>query len=196
MRRSTTDNRRGRRGQSLIETALSAPVLFLLLYGLVIVGTLISDRVVSGNAARQGARTASLIGGSLSRPCPGSNCITQAAADQTIVKSVLTVAAGLNYSSVREIDIYPANCTPSSSQACVQQGMYANGDPIDQWGGDDNPLPGGTQTFTMDRRVQVVPNETSMGVRIYYTFTPPFNVGFGRVGEMDFAVMKAAPVID
>jgi hypothetical protein len=187
---------RRQRGQSLVEIAITAPVLVLLLFAVVIVSILISDRVVSGYAVRQGARVGAMIGGLSGNPCPGANCVTQATADQTIVKNVLTVVGGLHFASVTEIDIYPATCAPASSASCQAAGMYGGStNPIDQWGPNDQPLSGGQQTFTMDKRMQVVPQETSIGVRVYYQFRPPANIGILNQSVMDYAVMKAAPVI-
>jgi hypothetical protein len=59
--------RRGQRAQGLVEFALVAPVLFLLVLGIVVGGVVLANQVQLGNAVREGARAAALCGG-ISRP--------------------------------------------------------------------------------------------------------------------------------
>src|SRR5450759_742093 len=53
-----TPGRRGQMAQSIVEFAVSAPVLILLLLGGFDTAVMISDKVVAGAACRQGARLA------------------------------------------------------------------------------------------------------------------------------------------
>src|ERR1700694_2834303 len=67
--------RAGRRrtsGQSLVELAIATPVLIGLLLGAFNVAVLVSNKVIAGNAVRQGARLASEIGGAQTNPLPGT----------------------------------------------------------------------------------------------------------------------------
>ena len=86
-----------------------------------------------------------------------------------------------------EIDIY----APSRAD-----GSYTAGDPIDQYfisaGGGISP---GTQTFPIQNRQQTPPNETSIGVRILWTYTPPAGIFPTNMRLIDYAVMKAAPLL-
>ena len=51
----TSKNRRRKSGQSLIEFAIATPMLIGLLLGAFNVGVLASNKVIAGNATRQGA---------------------------------------------------------------------------------------------------------------------------------------------
>ena len=53
---------RGDRGAAAVEFALIAPILFLLVFGIIDFGLLINSQSTASNAAREGARVASLGG--------------------------------------------------------------------------------------------------------------------------------------
>jgi hypothetical protein len=55
--------RRRSLGVSLVEFALVAPVLFLLVMGIVVGGVVVTNEVQLGNAVREGARAAAVCGG-------------------------------------------------------------------------------------------------------------------------------------
>ncbi|HYR17692.1 MAG TPA: TadE/TadG family type IV pilus assembly protein [Mycobacterium sp.] len=170
-----------RRGQSLAEMAVVIPVLVFLLMGGFDASVMISDKITAGYAVRQGARLAAEIGGSQ------TTSATTAAVDNQIVRNVLAVAKGLTAATPTEIDIY----APSRVD-----GSYTPGDPIDQYfisaGGG---ISQGTQTFPIQNRQQTPPNETSIGVRILWTYTPPAGIFPTNMRLMDYAVMKAAPLL-
>src|SRR5437899_5701070 len=92
---------RQRGGQSLAELAVAIPVIFFLLMGGFDASMMISDKVTSGSAVRQGARLAAELGGSQTNP--GA---TTADIDMQIVHNVLAMAGGMTSSTVSEIDIY------------------------------------------------------------------------------------------
>jgi hypothetical protein len=50
-------------------------------------------------------------------------------------------------------------------------------------------------TFPVQNRQQTPPNETSIGVRILWTYTPPAGIFPTNMQLMDYAVMKAAPLL-
>ena len=180
-KRSISGMRTGHVGQSTIELALIIPLLMVLLLGGFNTTMLISDKLIANYAVRQGARLAAELGGKQTNP--GA---TQSQIDQKIVGNVLAVARGMRYATVLEIDIY---------QAGSVSGWYQSGNLIDQFDGAGNPLSGGYQTFTLDKRVQTPPNETPMGIRIQWQFTNPAP----RVGTSifwEYAVMTAAPVLN
>lgn len=171
---------RRRRGQSLAEMAVVIPVLVFLLMGGFDATIMISDKVTAGYGVRQGARLAAEIGGAQT-----PNCNTQTI-DKQIVYNVLAVTRGLTSATVLEIDIY----APSRAD-----GNYVSGDPIDQWtiaGGMPNQ---GTQTFPCTNRDQTPPNETSIGVRVSWQYSPPAGIFPQNMRLVDYAVMKAAPIL-
>ncbi len=174
-------HRRMMRGQSLAEMAVVIPVLVFLLMGGFDASVMISDKITAGYAVRQGARLAAEIGGSQTTP------LTTAVVDQQIIRNVLAVARGLTSATPTEIDIY----APSRAD-----GSYQAGDPLDQYiisaGGG---VSAGTQTFPVQNRQQTPPNETSIGVRILWTYSPPAGIFPSNMRIADYAVMKAAPLL-
>jgi Flp pilus assembly protein TadG len=175
------NHRRMTRGQSLAEMAVVIPVLVFLLMGGFDASVMISDKITAGYAVRQGARLAAEIGGSQ------TTSATTAAVDAQIIRNMLAVARGLTSAAPTEIDIY----APSRVD-----GSYQSGDPVDQYfisaGGG---VIGGTQTFPVQNRQQTPPNETSIGVRILWTYTPPAGIFPTNMQLADYAVMKAAPLL-
>jgi Flp pilus assembly protein TadG len=174
-------HRRMTRGQSLAEMAVVIPVLVFLLMGGFDASVMISDKITAGYAVRQGARLAAEIGGSQTTNA------TTAVVDQQIIRNVLAVARGLTSATPTEIDIY----APSRAD-----GSYQSGDPLDQYfisaGGG---VSAGTQTFPVQNRQQTPPNETSIGVRILWTYAPPAGIFPSNMRIADYAVMKAAPLL-
>lgn len=179
MKRITS--RRTKRGQSLAEMAVVIPVLVFLLMGGFDASVMISDKITAGYAVRQGARLAAEIGGSQ------TTSATTTAVDNQIIRNVLAVANGLTSAKPTEIDIY----APSRPD-----GSYTAGDPVDQYfisaGGG---ISAGTQTFPVANRQQTPPNETSIGVRILWTYQPPAGIFPNNMQLVDYAVMKAAPLL-
>lgn len=173
--------RRMMRGQSLAEMAVVIPVLVFLLMGGFDASVMISDKITAGYAVRQGARLAAEIGGSQ------TTSATTTVVDNQIVRNVLAVARGLTSAKPTEIDIY----APSRAD-----GSYQAGDPVDQYfisaGGG---ISAGTQTFPVQNRQQTPPNETSIGVRILWTYAPPAGIFPSNMQLVDYAVMKAAPLL-
>ena len=171
-----------RRGQSLAEMAVVIPVLFFLLMGGFDATVMIADRVTGGFAVRQGARLAAELGGSQTNPGATTSQI-----DMQIVRNSLAVARGMTSATITEIDIY------APSQA---DGNYKSGDPVDQYlisaGGGVTP---GTQTFPIQNRNQTPPNETSIGVRLVWNYTPPAGIFPKNMQIVEYAVMKASPVL-
>src|SRR2546425_12365240 len=98
------------RGQSLVELAIVIPLLALLLMGSFDASIMISDKVTSGSAVRQGARLAAELGGSQTNPG-----VTTTAIDMQIVHNVQAMAAGMSSATVQEIDIY-APTRPDGSE--------------------------------------------------------------------------------
>lgn len=174
-------HRRLRRGQSLAEMAVVIPVLVFLLMGGFDATVLIANKVTAGYAVRQGARLAAELGGT-----QASSSATTQGYDQQITKNVLAVTRGLTAAGVTEIDIY----APSKAD-----GSYVSGDPVDQYFVSGSTLSPGTQTFPVSSRLQTPPTETSIGVRILWKYSAPAGVFPQNMQLTDYAVMKAAPIL-
>jgi len=171
--------RRSQLGQSLIELAISTPLLIFMLFGVFNTAVMISDKVIAGSACRQGARLAAEIGGSLTNPT-----LTVAAVDQDIVRNVLAVATAMNYSTLQTITIY----SPSSPGG----DFNAATDSYDQFDANGNATHWG---FPMSARNQVPPAETSIGVRLDWAYSPPTGFQSFTINLNEHAVYKASPVL-
>ncbi len=173
--------RRRRRGQSLAEMAVVIPVLFFVLMGGFDATVMLADRVTGGFAVRQAARLAAELGGSQTNPNATTSQI-----DMQIVRNALAVARGLTSATVSEIDIY----APS-----LADGTYRAGDPVDQYFVNGGAVSPGTQTFPIQNRNQTPPNETSIGVRLVWTYAPPAGIFPQNMRIVEYAVMKASPLL-
>jgi Flp pilus assembly protein TadG len=174
-----TNMRRRQLGQSIVEFAIATPVLLVLLLGAFNTGVMISDKVIAGAACRQGARLAAEIGGQITNPL-----LTTAQVDANIVKNVLAVASAMNYSTLSTITIYaPVN----------PDGDFHAGDSYNQYNTAGNLVAGGG--FTLAQRIQVPPNETSIGVRLDWAYVPPTGFQSFNINLNEHAVMKASPVL-
>jgi len=169
------------RGQSLAEMAVVIPVLFFLLMGGFDATIMIADRVTAGSAVRQAARLAAELGGIQTNP--GS---TTSQIDMQIVHDALAVARSMTSANVTEVDIY----APSGAD-----GMYRAGDPVDQYLISGGAISPGTQTFPIQNRLQIPPTETSIGVRLVWNYSPPAGIFPKNMQIIEYAVMKAAPVL-
>jgi hypothetical protein len=163
----------------MVELAVMIPVLVGFLYGLLVTMSYVKDEVTAGYAVRQGARLAAEEGGALTNP--GA---TQSQIDADIIKNVLAVTSrGLVDARLDEIDIYGATAADGTLQGT---------DLVDKFTGTGSAM--STQTFTLTNRVQTPPNETSIGVRLAWTFLPKTGFNYPQVAVVNYAVMKAAPV--
>ena len=170
-----------KRGQSLAEMAVVIPVLFFLLLGGFDATVMIADRLTGGYAVREGARLAAELGGAQTNPGK-----TTLQIDEQIVRNTLAVSRGMTSATVTEIDIY------APSQA---DGTYKSGDPMNQYFISGTSFSQGTQTFPIQNRQQTPPNETSIGVRMVWSYTPPGGIFPKNMQLVEYAVMKAAPVL-
>lgn len=170
--------RRSQRAQSIIEFAISAPVLILLLLGAFDVSVMLSDKVIAGAACRQGARLAAEIGGQLTNPTLSTTQV-----DDNIIKNVLAVASAMNYSTLTYIYIY---------QPLQPDGDYHAGDPYDLFDASGNTL---HQGFPLSARNQIPPNETPIGVRVEWAYNPPTGLPGFALNLSEHSVFLAAPVL-
>jgi hypothetical protein len=176
------------RGQAIIEVAIATPVLIGLLLGAFNVAVLISDKVVAGYAVRQGARLAAEEGGTDTNPLPA----TTASIDQDIVKNVLAVAQAMNYSTLLDIYIYRADAAALPSGDISDP--PAAGVHYNRYNGVSGAQVGALG-FPISERSQIPPNETSIGVKLIWTFAPPTGTFTFTIRLSEYAVMRAAPVL-
>jgi Flp pilus assembly protein TadG len=166
-------------GQSLIELAISTPLLIFMLFGIFNTTVMISDKVIAGSACRQGARLAAEIGGQLTNPT-----LTTAQVDQNIVRNVLAVASAMNYSTIRLITIYAPSAPDGHFNAAT--------DPYDQFDASGNTI---RSSFPLTAREQVPPTETPIGVRLDWTYAPPTGFQSFVIDLSEYAVYRASPVL-
>jgi Flp pilus assembly protein TadG len=167
----------------MVEMALLIPLLALMLMGGFDASIMVSDKVTSGSAVRQGARLAAELGGQQTNPGATTRSI-----DMQIVRNVLAMAGGMTSATVQEIDIY----APTRLDGSYQPGT----DLVDQYFvGSDGTVTVGTQSFPISRRKQTPPIETSIGVRLVWKYNPPAGIFPKNMILSDFCVMKAAPVL-
>jgi hypothetical protein len=175
----------GRAGQAMVELVLCLPLLALLLLGGYDVSVLIVDQVIADNAVRHGARLASVLGGDKGNPTG----TTEAQVNLQIVQNVLAVANGMSNATLLELDIY---------RPTLSDGSYQPGDKVYKYDGSGNPRAGclvGCPAFTLADRVQTVPNETSIGVRLVWQYNPPTTWGSFTMTLSDYTVMRSAPLV-
>lgn len=166
-------------GQSLIELAVATPVMIFMLFGVFNTAVMISDKVIAGSACRQGARLAAEIGGAITNPT-----LTTAQVDQDIVRNVIAVAGSMNYSVLKTITIYSPSAAGGDFNAAT--------DLYDQFDPSGNTIHSG---FPLTARNQIPPNETSIGVRLDWSYTPPTGFQSFTVNLSEHAVYRAAPVL-
>src|SRR5207245_6630 len=123
-----------------------------MLFGMVNIGVLITDKLVAAYAARQGARLASQLGNGT------SSGMTILQIDQSVCQTILASAANLAYATVTEIDIYQADVGGSTS------GTFTGSQPYDSYNSSCSST--SSQGFPSSKRIQIPPNETSIGVNV------------------------------
>ena len=164
-------------GQSILELAIATPVLLVLMMGAFNVGALVIDKAVAGYATWAGARLAGELG-------PGVNGQTQSQVDQQVVQNVLASSTNLSYATISEIDVYSPTGADGSLNPATDQ--------YDAFDGHGNSVSWG---FPFSSRQQVPPDETSIGVRILWRYTPP-TAGYSFTMQLsEYSVVKVAPVL-
>jgi Flp pilus assembly protein TadG len=166
-------------GQSLIELAISTPLLIFMLFGVFNTAVMISDKVIAGSACRQGARLGAEIGGSQT-----NLTLTTDQVDQDIFRNVLAVAQAMNYSALTTVTIYRPTQANGDFNAAT--------DLYNQYSAAGAKL---HQNFMMTDRNQIPPGETSIGVRLDWSYTPPTGFQSFTINLNEHAVYRASPVL-
>jgi len=185
-------------GQSLIELALILPaVMIFLIFGLVELGTLLSDDMTMASASREGARLGgALVNGGGTLGCSAGQSPNAATVDMNIVAAVERVLTGngtrIKLSDVSQIRIWKATATGAETSGLVNVWNYQlNGGPTV----DGQPLDfvQQSQPWQPCARNNVTPVD-SIGVTVVYTYraqTPLrfFMPYFNTIGIADHTVM-------
>jgi Flp pilus assembly protein TadG len=150
MRRAACLGRRGT-GQGLVEFALVLPIFLLLLFGLIDVGRLVYMNSVLSQAAREGARTASVEAGWIGSSDPSCNqpggpvCPANFAA----LKTDVTAAANRMVAPFASVSAVYISCDPQGSA------------PTGKW-----------TTTSCANNTPGPPNNNVVSVRLVLTFQP------------------------
>lgn len=204
--------RRGRRrsaGQAMVEMALIFPLMILLFAGGFSMTEQITDTQLVNVAVGQATRYAAQLGNYNYSPASISGCQTSSAlplkakdpcaADAAILGTLRPLLAQMTDVTINEIDIYQPN-------ACVAPGIFTAICPPDQaytaganraerYNKSGVPVGTGYDAgkggYTLDLRNQAHPNETSIGISVNYTYSPPSHL-FGLTLSQ-FAAYRLEP---
>lgn len=175
--RHQRQRRKPHRGQALVETALFFTILMLLVAGAVDVSSLINDHLNVVYAARQGARTGSLLGNRLDSDCAIIGAVQAALTNEPnlTVNQITIYQAGPSGRPISNAarNVYPGNtrCFVTANTATISPAALSAGWPASARKND--PF-----------------YEDSIGVQIDYTYTYQFQfIGSGTFSSADWAVM-------
>lgn len=152
------ERRRTQRGQSLVEFALVAPLLLLVILGTIEFSFLYQSTNTVNFAAREGARVGAVLGP------------TDAAADSKILQAIFAATSGgsaLLFSQIQMIEIFKSNkngAVPAGLTSCAQQ---SNEDVYD---GQGNACPG-TPGWPPGARNATFHAADYLGVRITFAYS-------------------------
>lgn len=163
---------RSRVGQSLVELAITAPLLILILIGTFDGAELLISKDVVAGAARAGARVASLAGGSTT---PAAN---QLVVDGQTIQAVLGTASSV-LGLIQEVDIYQ----PRSAD-----GTYQAGDLVDRFDTSGKQI--GALGYPLSARIQTTPTEAWVGVQVVWAYHPVLSPAGAWAQQTEHAVAK------
>ncbi len=155
------DGRPRERGAALVEFAILAPLLFLLLYGIIELGLGLREQLTMSNAVTTGARIGSVLG-------------TDLESDIAILKAVeASLVGGTDIDVVTSVVIYEAN-PDGSSTGNENHSTSDPADPTCAW----NPCPdpthpsfggyGSPSGWVPTDRDTALPDPDILGLRINY----------------------------
>lgn len=165
--------RRDERGQAVVEFALlMPPLLLILVFGMIEIGSAYSHNMTIASATREGSRMGSnLANGGGALGCGGGQSPNAASVDPRIIAAVEKVLTGsgalVTLSDVTEIRIFKATSTGAESGSLVNSWVPGSGPVID---GDTLSFQqsGGTGWQACSRN-NVTPAD-SLGVTVRYTY--------------------------
>ncbi|MFN2465591.1 MAG: TadE/TadG family type IV pilus assembly protein [Candidatus Dormibacteria bacterium] len=171
----------GSRGQAMVEFALAASLMLLILFGGLVAGSLVDAHMVAAGAVRQGARVAAQLGDGT------STHENQDQVDRRVIDVVLPTAANMPFSKVEEIDIY--------QPAKDSDGSLDKSAPYDEWRFSPAQPPSaanalkGHQGFPLPQRDGRPPHAGAIGVRMCWRYNPPAASHTIDVHHCEYAVM-------
>jgi len=161
-------------GQSTTELALLlAPILLIIVFGLVELAGLMSDAMAMSSASREGARMGgALVNGGGALGCLSGQSPNAATVDPNIVAAVERVLTGtgnrINLADVNEIRIWKSTATGAETTGLVNVWTYQlNGGPVID--GDALDFVQQSQPWLPCVRNNVSPAD-SIGVTVSYTY--------------------------
>jgi hypothetical protein len=161
-------------GQSLTEFALVlAPILLILVFGVVELAFLMSDAMTMSTASREGARVGgALVNGGGTLGCASGQSPNAAAVDPNIVAAVERVLTGtgtrIGLPDVNEIRIWKATATGGETSGLVDVWTYQlNGGPVVD--GQALDFAQQSQPWQPCARSNLLPPD-SIGVTVRYTY--------------------------
>ena len=169
-------------GQSIVEFALLlAPILLIVVCGLVELAFLMSDAMTMSTASREGARVGgALVNGGGTLGCASGQSPNASSVDPNIVAAVERILTGIgtriDLSQVNEIRIFKATSTGAETTGLVNVWTYnLNSGPVV----DGQPLDfvQQSQPWQPCARTNLVPPD-SIGVTVRYTYQARTPLGF------------------
>jgi len=164
---------RGEHGQSTTELALLAPILLIVIFGLVELASLMSDSMTMASASREGARIGgALVNGGGALGCLSGQSPNAAVVDPNIVAAVERVLTGtgtrIALSDINEIRIWKPTPTGTETTGLVNVWTYQlNGGPVVD--GQALDFVQQSQPWQPCVRNNVTPAD-SIGVTVSYTY--------------------------
>ena len=181
---------RGTRGQALIEMSMFLLFITLLLAGVADVGGLLDDHIAVVYAARQGARTGSVVGPITNADCPIIGAVYSALAglpNLTLTRITIYKAGADGQPAVSggqtSEDVYPGAVDCANNQIVAPGTTTPVSPTVDTWDPTNNPT----------ARNATFPCEDSLGVRLDYTFQFRFNILGTTFSSYDEAVFPMDP---
>lgn len=169
-------------GQSLTEFALVlAPILLILVFGLVELAFLMSDAMTMSTASREGARVGgALVNGGGTLGCASGQSPNAATVDPNIVAAVERILTGtgtrITLSDVNEIRIWKATASGDETSDLVNVWTYqSNGGPVVD--GQALDFVQQSQPWQPCARSNLLPPD-SLGVTVHYTYRARTPLGF------------------
>jgi hypothetical protein len=174
----------GQLGQGLVETALVAPLLIVLVLGVWDAAGLSGAENQANSATRNGARLAASLGNQLANPVTGP--FSPVSIDQQVVATVAAGMQGVPNSTVTQVDIYEPDPPPAS-------GREQPANLIDSYQPDGTPI--GSPGYTLQYRLQTPGAETYVGVMVYFDYNAPAPLlPFFSGQKTIYTVMQLVPV--
>jgi TadE-like protein len=161
MRSSTDRTPTTERGATLVEFAVLAPLLILLLFGIVEMGLALRDQLTVANSVSGAARIGSVVG-------------NQPEADIAVLDAVEAgLVGGLDADVITKVIIYKANLDGSSS-GLEDHYTYDPSDPTCPWSPCPDPVHpsfggyGSPSSYPPSGRIDTLPDPDIIGVRVEY----------------------------